>query len=356
MLAVRSAAPSAIRPPYEWPTTSTGTAGLARDRVDDRGEVVELALDRVAARRPAQPDGAAAAAVDRVEPVPCGQERAGRPPGRVVGGRAVDEDRAAARPGRKIAMTTARIRRRRRGRRRGAAGRRSPRPARHASSGRAPDVADVRLALLVRAEPSPNHSATKPLPLVEPAGAVVDLERVEREAVRSPLLREIDEPAARCPRRAGPARRRAGRSRRRRRTASRRPARRPSATHVSRSADDDVAEPAADLVVGVGERERRRSRRTRRGRRRRRRPRRRRWPAGSRRPRARSPAPLTSRARRRLVEDPGRARPPGELGRQRARGSSGALEHVGRGRPPSPRRSTTTRRSCAAATSARVEA
>ena len=53
---VSSAAPSAERPPYEWPTTSTGRPASVGQRVGDRGDVLELALDGVrAACRPRRP-------------------------------------------------------------------------------------------------------------------------------------------------------------------------------------------------------------------------------------------------------------------------------------------------------------
>ena len=64
-------------------------ARLRRERVGDRGHVLELALDRVR-RRVAR--RAAAAPVDGVDREALGEQRPDDPERRVVGGRAVDQD------------------------------------------------------------------------------------------------------------------------------------------------------------------------------------------------------------------------------------------------------------------------
>ena len=88
MLGVSNAAPNAHRPPYEWPTTSTGAPGLIGHRVGDRGQVLVLALDRVG--RPIA-GGASAAPVDGMQTESALEDRSDGSPRGVIGRRAVNE-------------------------------------------------------------------------------------------------------------------------------------------------------------------------------------------------------------------------------------------------------------------------
>ena len=80
--------PAAVRVPDDVDRP----ARFGRDRVHDRGEVVELALDRVRLAGRSVIGRAPPAAIDGVERVAGGQQRSARSPGRMVGRGAVDED------------------------------------------------------------------------------------------------------------------------------------------------------------------------------------------------------------------------------------------------------------------------
>ena len=234
---VSSAAPSAQRPPYEWPNDVDRRARLARGhRLGDRGHVLELALDRVRRRIAGR---AAAAPVDRVQANASASTgpRTGR---RVVGGRAVDEDERRPLAGRED-------------RDRRAVGRWTTiarwRAHVTAASGRARPVDPPRCPTVAAA------GDDEPMALVEAPGAVVDLESVQLETARPPLLRELDQPAADSRARARPGRRTAARSRRRRGPSSRRPGRRGLGDPRLHQGTTSSASQPPHLLVGVGERE-----------------------------------------------------------------------------------------------------
>ena len=64
-------------------------AGFGGDRIRDCGHVLVLPLDRVGGPVAGRP---AAAPIDRMEAKARFEKRSGGPPGRVIGGRSVDED------------------------------------------------------------------------------------------------------------------------------------------------------------------------------------------------------------------------------------------------------------------------
>ena len=72
-------------------------AGAHGNCLSDRGDVLELALDRIGV---GVARGTATAPIDRVDRAPAGEQRADHPERGVVGARAMDEQERRAVPGR----------------------------------------------------------------------------------------------------------------------------------------------------------------------------------------------------------------------------------------------------------------